>query len=603
MLTSSQTEMALQRAQAALQIGRTADAWALIAPLRKAIDHHGQALRLYALIAQGSGEVDAATGALRRIITIEREPPEIVGALADMLGNAGKHDEALPLWTRLTQLQPGVADAHLNRAICAADAGKHELAIEAAQTGLARFPGHPRLLATKAMALKNAGQIEEAVVEFERAVAADPNRALTRHNQAVALRAICRFDDACEAFEASERLGMKGAQFHANWAAAALEAERIDQAIEQYQRALADDPAHPESMIGLTRLQVEYRGGEEAFAHFERNATTRNMPSDWLEYANILMTHRHHAKAAEIAGNAIERFGEEPDLVSVQAYASGLDGDAGDALRRLETFFRGRDSAPLGSMAMLSLRSGDPHKAAALGERLTELHPVDQGAWMLLSLAWRLTGDPREQWLCDYDRLVMVTEATPPDGSATSADYAREVAAILDPLHQTSAEPGDQSLRGGTQTSGSLLDRLDPGTRRFRAAIIGAAEEAIASLPDDPTHPFLRRRREKLNVVGSWSVRLAGGSGHHVSHFHNAGWMSSAYYARLPTVTPEAWSAHEGWIQFGAAPDLLNLELPPRRIVEPKVGRLVLFPSYMLHGTLPFGAGDRLTAAFDFQPA
>ena len=40
----------------------------------------------------------------------------------------------------------------------------------------------------------------------------------------------------------------------------------------------------------------------------------------------------------------------------------------------------------------------------------------------------------------------------------------------------------------------------------------------------------------------------------------------------------------------------------PRRVVEPEPGRLVLFPSYMWHGTIPFGSGDRLTAAFDYQP-
>lgn len=603
MLNPRQIELDLQRAQAAFQVGRKGDAWALIAPLRKAIDHHGQALRLYALIAQAAGEIDAAADALRRIITIEREPAEIVGALADMMDNAGRYDEALPLWTRLAALQPGVADAHLNRAICAANAGKHDIAVEASEAGLARFPGHARLLATKAMALKNAGKIEEAVAEFERAVAADPTRALTRHNQAVALRAACRFEEACEAFAESDRLGMSGAQFHANWAAAALEAERVDESIDQYRRALADDPVHPESMIGLTRLQVEYRGGQDAFAHFEHNAHNRNTPGDWLEYANILMTHRHHAKAAEVAGQAIEEFGEQPDLVSVREYASGLEGDAGAALSRLEKFFRGRDDAPLGSMAMLALRSGDAEKAAALGEHLIELQPEDQGAWMLLSLAWRVQGDPREEWLCDYERLVMVTDVTPVDHPEPAADYAREVAEMLDPLHQTSAEPGDQSLRGGTQTSGSLLERLDPATRKFRSAIIAAAEQAITDLPKDPTHPFLSRRKPRLNVVGSWSVRLAGGAGHHVSHFHNQGWMSSAYYARLPAVTPKAWAAHEGWIQFGAPPEMLNLDLPPRRIVEPRAGRLVLFPSYMLHGTLPFGAGDRLTAAFDFQPA
>ena len=32
---------------------------------------------------------------------------------------------------------------------------------------------------------------------------------------------------------------------------------------------------------------------------------------------------------------------------------------------------------------------------------------------------------------------------------------------------------------------------------------------------------------------------------------------------------------------------MYGLDLSPRRFVEPEVGQLVLFPSYMLHGTIP----------------
>ena len=226
MTSPAQLQSHLLRAQSLQQAGRLAEAWALIAPLRKAIDQHGQALRLYALIAQGEGKIDQAVDALKRILTIERDPPEIIGALADMLGNAGRHDQALIQWSRLAALQPMIADAHLNRAIAAADAGKPAISIEAADTGPARFPGHPRLLAVRAMALKNDGRLEDSIAAFAQAVAADPDRALTRHNQAVALRASYRFDEACEAYAASERLGMSGAPFHSNWAAAALEAQR-----------------------------------------------------------------------------------------------------------------------------------------------------------------------------------------------------------------------------------------------------------------------------------------------------------------------------------------------------------------------------------------
>lgn len=79
--------------------------------------------------------------------------------------------------------------------------------------------------------------------------------------------------------------------------------------------------------------------------------------------------------------------------------------------------------------------------------------------------------------------------------------------------------------------------------------------------------------------------------------------MSSAYYARLPAATAAEDERHEGWIQFGVPPEVYGLDLPPRRLVQPRPGRLVLFPSYLWHGTIPFAGGDRLTAAFDYQPA
>jgi tetratricopeptide (TPR) repeat protein len=561
-------------------------------------------MRLYALVAQSADRIDEAIGALERIAVLERDPPEIIGALADMLGQAGRYSEALPLWDRLVARHPELADAHLNRAIAAANAGRHELAVEAAVAGLKRFPGHARLLATRAMALKNAGRIEDAVKAFEVAVAADPDRALTRHNQAVALRAACRYDEACEAYQASARLGMKGEQFLANWAAAALEAERIDEAAELYGKALADNPGHQESLRGLTRLQIEYRGGEEAFKHYEMSVSRRRSPEAWSDWLAGLCSHNRHAEAAEIGIRALVAFPEHSGLTALSAFASGITGDAVGALDEFERLPAGMQAerSIMIARAQLALRAHRFGLAAELAEEAAAMDPGDQIAWSLLGVAWRMLDDDREHWLCDYERLVMVTDVTPPGDSMEAGDYARIVAAALDPLHLTTAAPGDQTLRGGTQTSGALFARPEPEIQRFREAVLIAAAKAVAELPDDPTHPFLRRKTTRFGFSGSWSVRLKGG-GYHVPHFHAEGWMSSAYYARLPQIGADGHERHEGWIQFGQPPEMFDLDLPPRRIVEPQPGRLVLFPSYLWHGTIPFEGEDRLTAAFDYIPA
>jgi len=57
----------------------------------------------------------------------------------------------------------------------------------------------------------------------------------------------------------------------------------------------------------------------------------------------------------------------------------------------------------------------------------------------------------------------------------------------------------------------------------------------------------------------------------------------------------------QGWIKFGEPS--FDAGLSPRRAIQPLPGRLVLFPSYMWHGTIPFhDASPRVTIAFDAVP-
>lgn len=596
----------LQRAQAMLQAGQSGQAWLALAPLRPAIDRDGQALRLYALAAQAIGRIDDAIAALKRIAALEGGPAEILGAIADTYGRDGRHAEAHDHWTVMVQRHPGIVDAHLNRAVSASQAGLYEAAIAAADAGLKRFAAEPRLLATKAMALKNAGRHAESVALFEQAVAADPNRALTRHNQAVALRAHYRFEEACEAYAEAERLGLRGPQFRANWAAAALEAGRVEQAADLYRQALAEDPAHQESLNGLTRLHIEYRTGADPFGHYANLARMRkDDPESWLAWANALAVNRRYGEAARVAAEGLGHHPRNPSLPIARAFSQGMDGDPLPAVRQLEKWYRENpdNEALWATLSQLGLRAGMPALAAETAERLTDRYPYHQTAWSILSLAWRLLDDPREHWLCNYDQLVMTVEVEPTDKIGTPIDYARRIANVLAPLHNALDAPGDQSLREGTQTGGALFDNPDPAVQDFRKAISEAARRALSSLPNDARHPFLARKATRFTFSGSWSVRLRPGGGHHVPHFHSEGWMSSAYYAVLPDLDAKARDRHEGWIEFGRPPPIFNLDLPPRRIVEPKEGLLVLFPSYMWHGTIPFQSGDRMTAAFDYLPA
>lgn len=605
MLTAGSIDQSLARAQMLAQAGRMGEAWAAIAPAKAAIWNNGPALRLYALIAQNAGQDGAAIDALERIVAIENGPPQIIGALADTLGKAGRHDEAYRQWSRLVGLDPNAADAHLNRALAANEAGKPDLAVTAADEGLRRFPGHARLLAARAVALKNAGRTSEALDAFDRAIAADPDRALTHYNRAVTLRAALRFDEACAAFAEAERRGVRGDQFHSTWAAAELEAGHVEQAIARYRQVLEANPAHDEALQALTRIHIEYQTGEDPFGHYA--ALAERHPDDsnaWVAWANALALNRDYAGAARVAADGALRHPAAPDLPLLALFGKGMAGEAEGPARQLADMLRADPDNELlwTAVAQIGLRGGLPEEAAEAAARTVAKYPHHQSAWSILSLAWRVLGDPREHWLCDYERFVMAVDVPSPEGDMAPRDYAAAVAEALRQRHKTLAAPGNQSLRHGTQTGGSLFDDPDPAIQRFKNAVSRAAAKAMAALPDDPDHPFLSRKATRFRFSGSWSVKLKPGGGHHVPHFHSVGWMSSAYYAALPPADAETRRRHEGWIEFGRPPADFGLDLAPRRVIEPAEGRLVLFPSYMWHGTVPFGSGERLTAAFDYQP-
>lgn len=286
-----------------------------------------------------------------------------------------------------------------------------------------------------------------------------------------------------------------------------------------------------------------------------------------------------------VLAEATASCGDAPELLGRAALIAtehGTREEADAAFARLDPL---ADAETTVSWLRHLLRRGEPERIAASPPRLAGA--ARDAAWPYLSLAWRLTGDPRAEWL-DDPRLVRAI-----DLPFTPAEIAALVGALR-ALHVTHSRPLDQSVRGGTQTEGPLLSRIDPVIAILRDRLRTAVAGYVAALPSpDPRHPLLGRIPREPRFQGAWSVRLTGG-GYHEPHVHGEGWLSSAFYVALPGVGAEA-----GALTLGAPQTTLATSLPPRATLDPTVGRLVLFPSTLWHGTLPFPAGERLTVAFD----
>lgn len=203
--------------------------------------------------------------------------------------------------------------------------------------------------------------------------------------------------------------------------------------------------------------------------------------------------------------------------------------------------------------------------------------------------------------LADPGRLASVIDLVP----SGQDDLNRRLSALLDgqaaqvPL---TWEPPLTTTSAGLQ-SGDLSGSDLPALAELRSWLLAGIERAVAGLPHRPGHPFLghRPRRHRLNL---WATVLRQG-GHQRPHIHPRGWISGVYYAQVPEVAPTAIPG-AGHLELGRPERILPL--PPRpllRQVEARPGRLVLFPSYLFHRTIPFLGRDerpRISLAFDLVP-
>jgi tetratricopeptide (TPR) repeat protein len=431
-----------------------------------------------------------------------------------------------------------------------------------------------------------------ALDAYARAIELRPEDPRLAHGQAITLLEAGL--PAAAAFERACRLDPRDSEIYLGWMNALVHDGRGNEAIERLDAVLTRSPGWQAGHDCFARLCWVEGQAERMVATLDRAITA--MPQAHFLWRTLLVLLIHADRfedALAVAALARAAIGDHPAVLANEACALSELGRVAPADALFAKINATEDLSVLARLLRHALRNGRPEQVVDLAGAEVE-RPGGEMLWPYLSLAWRLRGDPRWTWLEGDPALVGVydlREKLPPLDQLETAIRA---------LHRTQGRPLDQSIRGsGTQSDGALFQHVAPETVALRAAAADAVRRHIDQLPPvDPAHPLLRMRRDRpVRFAASWSIRLAGG-GHHAHHFHPAGWLSSALHLALP---PRAATDgdHAGWLALGIPQQELGLDLAPTRLIEPRPGHVVLFPSFMWHGTLPFAAGERLSVAFD----
>lgn len=478
-----------------------------------------------------------------------------------------------------------------DEAFAAYEAGEREAMLPRLDAATRAGSGDPRLWHLHGLVLRELDRREEALRSLQTAARMAPGSALIAH--ALARTQLEAGLPSMDAFGRALQLAPTDVEVVAGLAAAFVAQGEPHTAIDGLTKILKRSPHWVQGHALLSRLRWA-QGDREAFtSSFDEALAAEPLNIELRREQLIALIHAElYEEALRAIAAGRDAIGEHPLFAANEAIVYAETGDVDTAERLFAPIADLPDPTVHVRRVRMYLRGERPHDAAAVLEPWLQTDAAFM-FWPYASLAWRQVDEERWRWLEGDESFVGVYDI------ADRLPPLDVLAATLRKLHTLGGQPLEQSLRGGTQTDGNLFQHIDPVIVALREAIRTTVAEHVAKFPPiDPAHPLLGAAREPIRFSGAWSVRLHE-KGYHANHTHPAGWISSALYIVVP---PDIAQNDAGILTLGeaAAPNF-PLDLPPFKTVEPRPGRLALFPSYMWHGTRPFGEGERMTVAFDVQ--
>ena len=587
-----------------LQQNQLAAVEAFLAPFLTNFACDPRLLAIAGMARLKSGQYEEAIKVLARACRSDPKTAIYHQALGDANYALRRADEALDAFNRAIIVDPQLSLAYIGKARALGLKDRHVEATALLESRVANGDLDHRVLLELSIFQTALARPTDAIETCVLATKTYPKSSVAWHNLAAAYCDYGLFEDALKATESARRLRELNLHTELVRARALTGLGKLDEAEHAFEKVCTGAPLYAEALRDEAQL-IWMRTGDTKAASRRLAAGVAANPQDG-QLASTLAKALHFGGdlegARQTLAAALDRILEpHPGLI---LHAAELAIEAGDveqglALSERALAFDPELPAHLYRWCDAAMAMGRGADAFAAAKKLVERDPFDQQALARLATAARLIDHPLAQELFDYETLVRAYKIETPKGWSDLDSYLADLKSVLLVRHSFKEHPFDQSLRHGGQATLNLGRDKSPEILAFATAIdepIRVHIEHLRAL----NGRLGARARDSYQIIGAWSVLLQPGGYHH-DHIHHLGWLSSAFYVEVPDAPPN--NPHEGWIRFGAPGIRTSPALGAQHAVKPEPGTLVLFPSHMWHGTIPFTAGtQRMTIAFDVTP-
>ncbi len=218
-----------------------------------------------------SGKVPDAEAVYRKALSVEPQNPAALHLLGVALSQTGRKEEAITHISRAIELNPLVADFHVNLALVYVEVGNPLKAIPACQRALQLQPNHADAFNHMGVALGQLSRIDQAILYLRKTLELNENHIDALSNLAALYQQTGRFEEAIAMLERIQRLQGPKAPVLQQIGDLLRELKRLPEAEAAYKQAISLDPNLAEGYGGLALILHERNEMAASIPYYEKS--------------------------------------------------------------------------------------------------------------------------------------------------------------------------------------------------------------------------------------------------------------------------------------------------------------------------------------------